>query len=1171
MKYIKLIAIIFIFTILSKISLAQDTYTWTGNFDNTTFTNTGNWESSTGTAYPGIGDIAIFDKDADITMIPNNSTTSQLARIEIINAADVVFNFMGTTPFFVVDEFLVDEFSSFSIEQSDAAIFQVEIEANIYGNVFFDISSHKLMTGINGHIFFKDGGSFETGTSFSGHPFGESATQINTVTFEDGSLYFQRNGNTPFGPEGMGGYITTFEPESTFEITWGDGSLVSFSGKTYGHITNSSGIDINISSTAGSGNIFSFSSITSTDGKIEFFGADNEGIIITGDGIHAINGDIRLQTGAGGFGFTAINSYITGTYNIDLIINSPSTVSCVLIKNDNTLTLENNIDIDSDNTSSNISILGTIDCDIYTVTTSNTTLNLESGSTLITANIDGVEASIPDITFSSGANFTFNGSNAQSTGFSSFSSPVEINNLTIDVSSTVTMDNNITVFGTAHLIDGLLDIADNTLTMSGDIDLNGGTLAGDPNSSILIIDGMPADDFYIPTPLELHTLIINRQDPIVKLFGGETLRVENLFDFQIGEFHIDDGELLLNGEMSLNTGVSFNGGTIAKLTIGETATYIPNLPTLELGTFTNVSSLNIIMDGELTINDLLDLQNGILTTNEKTLNIFGNCESGGGTISSDYLSTINIENNLSNSSLTLTPGERTIGTFTINTPGDIFLPNGVDIEYSLILGNGTLSVDASDIVFSSGATFDIQGIESYFVTRGDGYVILPIAVGSSTALPVGSPLHRTNVIFENITNADTYTIRVFDEVYSNANTGTTLTYDDIVNLTWEIYPLGTPTTDITLEWENTANALNFRLDSCYISYYNNNEWDQPIPIVGTLSGMYSSAYRNNITDYGYFHVSSHYGSIPESADFSVVTAKNYDFRFTPHNFPIIDTDGDTLTQIQVLMTPALGNLYIDYDDSHTIEAGERVNANDIIDYSNIFQLKFKPIKDEIGDAAYNFYYTEFGFIVGTETDFSEPYNLCTISVTDNNNPFAEEQEFYVNENDVSGTLIGEIIATDPDTEQTLLMRVISGDTLAFKISPHGEILVGNPDLISYSINPEFVFEIIVRDNGIPNLFHNFIVRILVEEPINTTMEIANLLTPNDDGFNDFWIINGAPDVTQNFETFIFNNAGKIVFQSQSYYNNWNGSSNGKRLPPGVYYYLLRSETEEITGIITLLR
>lgn len=81
------------------------------------------------------------------------------------------------------------------------------------------------------------------------------------------------------------------------------------------------------------------------------------------------------------------------------------------------------------------------------------------------------------------------------------------------------------------------------------------------------------------------------------------------------------------------------------------------------------------------------------------------------------------------------------------------------------------------------------------------------------------------------------------------------------------------------------------------------------------------------------------------------------------------------------------------------------------------------------------------------------------------------------------------------------------------------------------------------------------------------LKIANLVTPNGDGYNDSWIIEPAglqPDV------FVFNSSGMEIFNSSKYDNSWNGSFNGSTLPDGTYYYIVKFESKVYKGALTLL-
>jgi len=76
------------------------------------------------------------------------------------------------------------------------------------------------------------------------------------------------------------------------------------------------------------------------------------------------------------------------------------------------------------------------------------------------------------------------------------------------------------------------------------------------------------------------------------------------------------------------------------------------------------------------------------------------------------------------------------------------------------------------------------------------------------------------------------------------------------------------------------------------------------------------------------------------------------------------------------------------------------------------------------------------------------------------------------------------------------------------------------------------------------------------------LEIFNEISPNGDGDNDFFVIQGLQNYPNNTLR-IYNRWGNIVFEQEKYQNNFEGFSNGRatvkrdeKLPVGSYYYLL---------------
>jgi gliding motility-associated-like protein len=82
----------------------------------------------------------------------------------------------------------------------------------------------------------------------------------------------------------------------------------------------------------------------------------------------------------------------------------------------------------------------------------------------------------------------------------------------------------------------------------------------------------------------------------------------------------------------------------------------------------------------------------------------------------------------------------------------------------------------------------------------------------------------------------------------------------------------------------------------------------------------------------------------------------------------------------------------------------------------------------------------------------------------------------------------------------------------------------------------------------------------------------NVLTPNGDGINDLWTVTNL-HLYERHEVKIFDRAGKVVFTSRDYKNEWNGTNAGKELPQGTYYYVIRfwPGIPDLKGTITLIR
>jgi gliding motility-associated-like protein len=93
---------------------------------------------------------------------------------------------------------------------------------------------------------------------------------------------------------------------------------------------------------------------------------------------------------------------------------------------------------------------------------------------------------------------------------------------------------------------------------------------------------------------------------------------------------------------------------------------------------------------------------------------------------------------------------------------------------------------------------------------------------------------------------------------------------------------------------------------------------------------------------------------------------------------------------------------------------------------------------------------------------------------------------------------------------------------------------------------------------------------LVPEPQRPQINlfIPNVISPNGDGYNDFFVIEDLDKYPLN-ELVIYNRYGREVFSQVGYENGWNGND----LPAGVYFYrlVLYKESINFKGFIHLMR
>jgi gliding motility-associated-like protein len=102
--------------------------------------------------------------------------------------------------------------------------------------------------------------------------------------------------------------------------------------------------------------------------------------------------------------------------------------------------------------------------------------------------------------------------------------------------------------------------------------------------------------------------------------------------------------------------------------------------------------------------------------------------------------------------------------------------------------------------------------------------------------------------------------------------------------------------------------------------------------------------------------------------------------------------------------------------------------------------------------------------------------------------------------------------------------------------------------------------------------------LVITVEIDFNLTVSNVMTPNEDGYNDRFIVQNLENYP-NTKVTIVNRNGKVVYKSDAYDNNWDGKvqvgseSYGNTVEDGTYYYFIELDGSDkvYKGAITVLR
>jgi gliding motility-associated-like protein len=111
------------------------------------------------------------------------------------------------------------------------------------------------------------------------------------------------------------------------------------------------------------------------------------------------------------------------------------------------------------------------------------------------------------------------------------------------------------------------------------------------------------------------------------------------------------------------------------------------------------------------------------------------------------------------------------------------------------------------------------------------------------------------------------------------------------------------------------------------------------------------------------------------------------------------------------------------------------------------------------------------------------------------------------------------------------------------------------DINSVVLNQYFVYEIC--NTNCPDICDTALATIAIQPPGDCYIPTA--FTPNNDGQNDFFVIPCLQNTNEKAGLAIFNRWGNLVFKTDNYISDWDGTHQNQPLPDGVYFYILQIE------------
>lgn len=211
--------------------------------------------------------------------------------------------------------------------------------------------------------------------------------------------------------------------------------------------------------------------------------------------------------------------------------------------------------------------------------------------------------------------------------------------------------------------------------------------------------------------------------------------------------------------------------------------------------------------------------------------------------------TLNVTGNLNNSGTITnsggtialsgtTPQTLNAGTYgnklTINNAAGVNLAGNLQLNDTLTLANGKLTIGSNNITLGTGGFISGANASRYIVAEGSGSVVITnIGTGGRTGavlFPVGTATQYNPATINNLGTADNYSVRLIGAAYGNFTGNnpviTSVLSANAVNATWIIEEAvqGGSNATVTLQWNGSQELSGFARANCYVARHNGTTW-----------------------------------------------------------------------------------------------------------------------------------------------------------------------------------------------------------------------------------------------------------------------------------------------------------------------------------------------------------